>query len=397
MVDIVRAKERNCLVFRCDMKGAYKQFPVCLGDIHLLGFYFEGKYYFDITLPMGLVNSALICQMVSDAVIYIYQKEGYSGVNYLDDLGSAEVENIATQAYQVLAQIMESIGLVEADDKAVPPSQICSFLGILINTIHMRIEIVPERLVEIKEELQSWLHKSTASLRELQSLVGKLSFCATTVRAGRLFFSRILAFLKTLDKSTPHVQCEIDFDVFKDISWWIQIMPQFNGISMIPDKKWIAPSKIFSSDACLSGIGGWSDGDYFHKVLPDFIKLQGLDINEIECLAVMICLKAWGYKLSGKNVLIRCDNNNSVRAINTGRSQSLFMQSVLREICYMCAINDTLVRACWIEGVKNSIPDRLSCFHLAPIYRKQFLELTTGVKLHRTVIADDWFLFSNVW
>ena len=144
LIEIVRKKGKFCLIFKKDLKSMYKQIPVCVAEIHVLGYYFEGHYYFDITLPMGLKNLAFICQMVTDTIMYIYNKEGYEGVNYLDDLGNAEVEQLAWQAYEVLGEILQSLGVIESVDKACPPSTLVVFLGILFNTVLMRIEITKE-------------------------------------------------------------------------------------------------------------------------------------------------------------------------------------------------------------------------------------------------------------
>ena len=62
----------------------------------------------------------------------------------------------------------------------------------------MTIEITPERLRNIISILTSWLSKSKASLKETQSLLGKLNFAAARVRPGRIFISRMLKWLKVL-------------------------------------------------------------------------------------------------------------------------------------------------------------------------------------------------------
>ena len=92
---------------------------------------------------------------------------------------------------------------------------IMSFLGINIDTVRLILTLTPERLCEIKAETASWLTKETTSLKDIQSLIGKLSFAATTVRSGRLFYSRILNFLRTLPKHGIRV---IPGEVKKDIS-----------------------------------------------------------------------------------------------------------------------------------------------------------------------------------
>ena len=52
--------------------------------------------------------------------------------------------------------------------------------------LSMTIEVTPERLNEIICLLRSWLDKSTASLREIQSLLGTLDFIAAFVRPERI-------------------------------------------------------------------------------------------------------------------------------------------------------------------------------------------------------------------
>ena len=93
---------------------------MCLGSIHLLGYTFQGKMYFDVTLSMGSKSAAYCCQRTTNAVSYIYSKFGYEDVNYLDDLGSAEKENIAEEAYDCLGWILDTIGIREAKHKATP-------------------------------------------------------------------------------------------------------------------------------------------------------------------------------------------------------------------------------------------------------------------------------------
>ena len=133
--------------------------PVCLGEIHLLGYTHDGKFYFDLTLPMGLTNSAYIMQRVSTMIIYIFKSEGYDGTNYLDDLAAAEIEQFAYQAYQIMSDILTDSGAKEALHKAIAPSTCMLFLGILIDTILMRLKIDPVRLAEIKKELMEWMQR----------------------------------------------------------------------------------------------------------------------------------------------------------------------------------------------------------------------------------------------
>ena len=71
------------------------------------------------------------------------------------------------------------------------------FLGILVDTESCTLSITKERLNEITSLVEDWLIRSKCTLKELQSLLGKLHCVSTCVRPGRLFVSRLLTWLKT--------------------------------------------------------------------------------------------------------------------------------------------------------------------------------------------------------
>ena len=61
------------------------------------------------------------------------------------------------------------------------------------------MSIDAERLAELLVLLpQYWIEKDTASRKQVQSLIGLLSFVAKCVWASRLFLSRMLGVLKFL-------------------------------------------------------------------------------------------------------------------------------------------------------------------------------------------------------
>lgn len=102
LVGIIKDKGTGCLVFKKDLKRAYRQLPLDPGDLHLVGFQWMGTLFSDKVLPMGLRSSPQICQRVTTAVSYMYYKRGYMAVNYLDDFGGAETKEKANGAYELL-------------------------------------------------------------------------------------------------------------------------------------------------------------------------------------------------------------------------------------------------------------------------------------------------------
>ena len=181
-IQIIKSKGRGCLLFKKDLRRAFRQFPIYPSNYNSLGFVWKKHIFCDTVLAMGCRSSAFLCQRVTNAISFIMYKIGILVLNYLDDLASAEKKELAEFAYNTLGSVLDKCGIEEAKDKSCPPSQIMTFVGVLFNMETMTIEITPERLIELRALITSWLNKKKASLKEIQSLLGKLNFVAACVR-----------------------------------------------------------------------------------------------------------------------------------------------------------------------------------------------------------------------
>ena len=386
LVEIVKQKGRGCLMFKRDLKRAYRQIQVDPKEINLLGYEFNSSYYFDVTLPMGLRSAAYICQRVTNALVYIFNTRGYTGVNYIDDLASAETPEIAEEAYQWLGEILARIGILESLNKAVAPTTIMEFLGVQLNSILFTLSLSDRKMKELQETLSAWGKKKSATLNELQKLIGVLSYTATIIQEGRLFFSRILNFLKARYSSKKSEK--IPAEVQKDIKWWQEFAPHFNGTRSFDNTQWLHPDCLLHTDACLTGVGGFMNGLYFRHEIPENVKQEAKNSNHCEIYAILVAVKAWYKQFEGKNIQIYCDNTSSVDILRSGRSACKFSQSVLREIRHWSARYSFKIRGVHLPGVENVIVDALSRWHLDPKYEKVFNEKTKGMKTKRTLVEE---------
>lgn len=64
---------QKILLWKRDLKSCYRQFQLCPGSVHLVGYKFQGKYWYDLVLAMGSTSSAQICQKITDMVRYIFE------------------------------------------------------------------------------------------------------------------------------------------------------------------------------------------------------------------------------------------------------------------------------------------------------------------------------------
>ena len=302
----------GCKLFKVDLRRGYCQIFLCPGSIHWVGFVFDGKFYFDTTLSMGSRSSTRCCQMVTSAVVFIYTNWGYFAINYLDDIGSAETEEKAEEAYIQLRNLLARFELQEALEKSVAPTTFMVFLGIQVNSLTLTLSIPEDKWKEILNLLRNWEFKTKATLKETQQLTGTLNFACRCVKSGRVYLLRILNFLRSLPKTGSRV---IPKQVRVDISWWIKFAPKFNGVSLMTEIDWSDSDELVSSDSCLSGGGAFNSisQEFVAWKYPKQILELGLQINELECLMVVVMVKLWGAQLARKKLTIQCDNMSQLK------------------------------------------------------------------------------------
>ena len=189
--------------------------------------------------PFGLCSAAMMCQRTTSAVKYIFKEWGFEIVNYLDDFAGAETVAQANIAFLTLASLFKYLGLEESQEKACTPCTSMIFIGILFDTTSMTLQVTKERLIELMNLLPQWLDKRKVKCKDLQSLIGKLQFVSKCVRSSRIFISRMLVLLRGVTNNNSIVYLNDEFR--KDIRWWIEFLPLYNGVSLIPETNWSAP------------------------------------------------------------------------------------------------------------------------------------------------------------
>ena len=397
LVDIIKNKkeeDEEVLIYKVDLSKAYRQMFMDPGDIHLLGYRIDDKFYFDITLSMGSRSAAYCCQRTTSMVTYITHRKGNREVNYLDDFGGAEVAARAMTAFNLLRQVLCCIGLDESEKKAVEPTEEASFLGIWFNTKLMTLTITAQRLNELITLLDQWEKRSQATRRDLQSLLGKLSFACNTVRAGRVFVSRLINEIKTC----PDESHEISEDTKMDVRWWRRYMKQFDGITLMPSINWEAPDRVMACDACLEGGGGWCQDTCFFAAFPENLKQDSrVCINELELITIVACIKLWAARIENRNILVFCDNKTTVDVVNAGRAKNTFAQACLRELCWWLAQKNAVVKVIHKPGKLNSTADKLSRAVISKHHYTECMREIEEKNLFLTEVDSSVFSFTHDW
>ena len=384
----------GCLLFKRDLKRAYRQLPVDPYDYPLLGYSWGDQLFFDVRLPMGLRSAAMACQRVTNSVCFMLSQAGCFALSYLDDFMGISTPPDADRHFELSGSLLQALGLQESSQKVCPPSTQMICLGVLFDTVNLTMSVTSARLRELQDAvLPQWLVKKSATKTELQSLIGKLAFVCKCVRPGRLFLSRLLDTLRSLRRPRHRVRLTADFR--KDIRWWLRFLSVYNGVSFIPNQLWSSPDSVFSTDACLTGCGGLSTSEFFHVEFPPSVLARFPAIHLLEALAIVVALRLWGRHWRGLRIFVYCDNSAVVSSLNSGRVQDKLLASCLREIWFLAAINEFELRACHITGVDNRGADLLSRWHLSSASRDEFLSRFGDLGLQFVSVPMEFFQLSD--
>ena len=163
----------------------------------------------------------------------------------------------------------------------------------------------------------------------LQKVLGSLVWASAIVRAGVIFFNRLLVLVRKLKR--PNHSIYFSQEAKKDVLWWVRTLETFKGKAPIPPAVW-TPLVSFSTDASLDGFGMVWGRRALAGLFP--LEFEELDITKKEMLTVMAAVKHWFGDLANLKVCIFVDNQACVALLNYGITRSPFLASCLREIQY---------------------------------------------------------------
>ena len=354
MVLRINTLGRGCLMYKRDLKGAFRQFGTDPGDYSFTGISWNGNVYLDTRLAMGLRSSAYCCQSVTELVAKIASRKAHTLV-YLDDFGGAEPADKATVSFNHLGWILQHFGLEEAPEKAVAQTTSMVWLGIKFDTREWSMALKPGKLQELLDWLPKLLKHKRVGKVLLQKVLGNLVWATAVVRSGVIFFNRLLVLLRKLKR--PNHSIYFSKEAKKDVEWWIQTLSHFKGKSPIPPSVW-TPLTSFSTDASLDGFGMvWGNRAMAGLFAADF---NDLDISKKEMLTVMAAIKHWFSDLTSLRVKIFVDNQAVVALLNYGITKSPFLAACLREIQFYLASFNIEIKAEYIPSKENKLADLCS-------------------------------------
>lgn len=363
--DAVAVLPVDAYIAKLDLRHAYRCVNIHPSCHALTGlqWLFAGSsvttYLRDVRLPFGAAKSCHIFQRLTNAVVRMLRRRGFTCVGYLDDfLLIAKTQAECWAAYNCLTELLQGLGFQLNWQKAVPPCQSLVFLGIEVNTKSRTLALPASKLREVKELLASWVHRKRAKKIEIQRLLGQLNWCAKVIRGGRSFLRRLIDLLPKVDN--PHWFVRLSGGARADINWWCVGLDRFNGRARFPVDKPL-PSFAYATDATTSAAAGFYANDWFYADWGvDHPEVVGKHITFLELYAVFLSVKRWGKLWAGRHIVVRSDNQAAVAAVNKATSKSADLMLIIRELFWLSVQGDFRLTAQYIPGADNIMADRLS-------------------------------------
>jgi hypothetical protein len=371
----------GCSLIKLDVEAAYKQVPVRREDRALLGLKWEGKFYYELTLPFGLKSSGVRWELYAAALHYFFRH--HLGVelviHYVDDfLFVVADRELAQRQMDAALALCAKLGIPMAAAKAEGPATCLTFLGIELDTIAMEARLPDKRLAELRLLLKSWTGRRTCCILDLQQLTGKLHFACNVVRAGRPWLRRLIALTTELCRQRGLMQRDggqqhrLTREARQDVLWWHRFITKWNGRSLLYEREWQAATTLeLYTDACYSeetrtgGYGArfgnrWFQGNWTPEQLQLAWRVQRHSIPFLELYTLVLAARTWGPGWPGKKIIFHTDCQGMMYACGSMSSPDSSVQALLRCLSTTAAICGFDFRVQHIAGADNTIADALS-------------------------------------
>ena len=249
------------------------------------------------------------------------------------------------------------LGVQVKPEKHTSPTTGITFLGIEQDTVAQIARVPQDKLSPLFADLHKFHSRHKCTKQELLSLIGRLSFAAKVIPAGRMFLRRLIEASTTV--TSLHYHLHITKPIRADLDWWLTFASQWNGKAFFLDHDW-TPSPAFQlfTDASQLGYGCYWRGHWLYG--PWSRQQAARDIQWKELFAILVAATTWASHWRRKRLLVHCDNQTVVDICRTGTLKNTDLMRLICTLFFMAARHNFTLLINHIPGVDNSVADALS-------------------------------------
>ena len=163
-------------LWKIDISQAFRNVRIDSQDAIHLGIMWQNQYYIDKNLAFGAVHSTAIFEHITNLICFILAKQDIKIFNFIDDIYAFCHKDVAQQAFEALAMVIEQVGLPINPAKVFPPTTNLPIMGIVIDVNARTFSIPTEKLHKIWCQCNKMFLRDRLTKRELQTPLGKLLY-----------------------------------------------------------------------------------------------------------------------------------------------------------------------------------------------------------------------------
>ena len=339
-------------------------------------------------------------QLINTAVVNMMRVMGYKCFLYLDDrlviekemteemLKEIEAGKRSPKAATILNLLMTAHGGYVSKEKCTfLCSQRMEFLGIIIDTKKMTIEIPDEKWEKFTRRVKEILKMKKIFFKDLQTIRGKMCSFILVIRNMQLYIRELTRTITTAEKNdiayitlNHHTRKELELWISDRIKYmsktcrWVDVDNQHVAKRFRTGKE--PKYEEIHTDASGSN-GGWfreSDGKSYTMNWTGKMRKKAIAVKEAE--AILVYLKEFAKPNS--RLLFRCDNSAVCYGFEKG-SREKILNSVIREINMTAVERNILTDVLWIgtKEQKADLPSRTLDLK-EEILKKDYFKWTCG-------------------
>jgi len=348
------------LMCKLDLKDAYFAVPLHPDSQKYVRFQWGQKIYQFLCLCFGLAPAPRVFTKLMKIPIAVMRRLNVRLLIFLDDiLLMASSKEELEQARDTLIYLLQFLGfLININKSELNPSHKMQFLGMDLDSVKMLVSLPQEKVLKIKSQCQGILGKTSIKVRELASLVGRLSSSTIAILPAPLQYRSIqrkliqgLALNSNYDSLV-----EVNKEMKVELNWWIQKLSVSNGRALIPT----SPQMTISTDASTQGWGAYCMGRRTGG--PWTFTEKKLHINALELKAIHIALMTFVRIFPEvKAVHIQTDNMTALSyLVKMGGTKSLVLTQLSKELWEFILAQGITITAEHLPGKLNVEADTQS-------------------------------------
>ena len=275
---------QGCFMASVDIRDAYYTVPIAMEHQTYLKFAWRDKLYQYTCLPNGLASAPRIFTKLLKPVFTILRKKGHLSSSYIDDCYlQGESYDECYDNVQDTVLLLQELGFPIHDEKSVLiPSQILTFLGFVLNSVTMTVQLTANRKEKLKNSCLKLVSKDQCTIQNLAEVIGLIVSSLPGVEYGPLHY-RTLERDKTYalreHKGNFGASMTLSQSSKAELNWWIVNVDTSSQLISHGE-----PELLIQTDASSHGWGGvrgdqktggrWTQEEASHHI--NYLDFEGL-------------------------------------------------------------------------------------------------------------------------